>query len=72
MHLSSVGQQKAIGFAVLVDEKLVYGAGDFGQMIGIDPVHFKAPCIRLSSSPADIFARRVPTTKILIYLRMLK
>src|SRR6267142_3809384 len=61
VHLASIGQQKAIGFAVLVDEKLVHGPGDFREVIGIDPMHVKAPCVRLSGSPADVFARRVPT-----------
>src|SRR5258705_10052224 len=61
VHLASIGQQKAIGFAVLVDEKLVHGPADFGEVIGIDPMHVEAPCVRLSGSPADVFARRVPT-----------
>jgi len=50
MHLLAVRQQKSVGLAVLVDEKLVYNARDFGQMIGIDPMHCKAPCVRLSDN----------------------
>jgi hypothetical protein len=61
VHLASIGQQKAIGFAVLVDEKLVHGPANFREVIGIDPMHVEAPCVRLSGSPADVFARRVPT-----------
>jgi len=52
VHLASIAQQKAIGFAVLVDEKLVHGPADSGKVIGIDPMHVEAPCVRLSGSPA--------------------
>lgn len=38
-------RQKPVGLAVLVNEKLVYGAGEFRQMVGIDPMHSKAPCV---------------------------
>src|SRR5438477_12266242 len=54
MHLLAVGQQKPVGRAMLIDEKLVYGAGDFGQMVGIDPMHCEAPCVRLSECPDDL------------------
>ena len=43
VNLAAVGQQKSIGFTMLVDQELVHGAGDFGQVVGVDPMHHKAP-----------------------------
>ena len=41
MYFLAVGQQKPVGLAMLVDEKLVHDAGDFGQVVGVDPMHCK-------------------------------
>src|SRR5882672_1930889 len=66
MDLAAIGQQKAIGLAMLVDQKLVHGAGDFRKIVGIDPMHCKAPCVRRTVGSDDVIARRVPKLEALI------
>jgi hypothetical protein len=52
MNFPSIGEKKAVSFPVFVDEELIHGSGDFGQMVGVNPVHGVSLRVTVRSVPS--------------------
>ena len=53
MHFRTVDQEHSVGVAVRVEQEAIESPGDFGQVVGIEPMHFAAPLQREDRKARD-------------------